>query len=278
MSFIIHNIFAELPFDTPAAKMMIDHQVEPALGKDYEAYDPYVIGSMEDEDVMEGVLELLQGDDLSDWQAPNDNMSSMYIPEHTKASALPISVTTELRGDPSVPSRLFNLQLATGLVTSPKQSQSPVAYTNVRPHPALAGPPHDGFTLPSSFGLAMAALNSSTSQPTASVPSLRASAASPLQGYSSDPSDSRASMNALDIKTSAGRRRRSASEDELTPGKNKYRKVEGRKITTSMSMVRPLLRIRDRISILFYMHLADKFDSFHRCFRLRCRLKRSSMR
>jgi hypothetical protein len=47
----------------------------PELGLDYETYGPYVMGGMEDEDEMEGVLELLQassethGDDLEAWKA-----------------------------------------------------------------------------------------------------------------------------------------------------------------------------------------------------------------
>jgi hypothetical protein len=223
-------------FETTAAKMMIDHDFD----LDYESHAPYVMGSIEDEEAMEGFLELLQGDDLSEWQDPKEDMSSNYVPAPTKASALPNSVTTASCPDPSVPSRLFNLQLATGFVSSPKQSHSLLLHAPFKPPPAQSSP-HDGFTQLSSFGLAGATLNASMTQPTASVPLLRELSSpleSLLQGYSSDPSDSRSSLNVLNVKKSTGCRRRSISGEELTLSKNKYRKVEGGKIPTSTPMVR----------------------------------------
>jgi hypothetical protein len=242
-------------FEITAAKMMIDHDFD----LDYESHAPYVMGSTEDEEAMEGFLELLQGDDLSEWQDPKEDMSSNYVPAPTKASALPNSVTTASCPHPSIPSRLFNLQLATGFVSSPKQSYSPVPYATFTPTSAIDGP-HDGFTLPS-FGLAGATLNASTTQPTASAPLLRELSSpleSLLQGYSSDPSHSQSSINALDVRKSTGCRRRSFSDEELTISENKYRKVEGGKILKSTSMVRTLQCIRNHASILFHVHFADQ--------------------
>lgn len=170
------------------------------------------------------------------------NMSSEHVPAHIEASALPISVTTASRPDPSVHSQLFNLQLATDFVTSPKQSHLSGVRKIFTPPPALAGP-KGGFTLPSNSGLAKAALNASMSQPVAFVASIPASASAspPFRGYSAA---SRACINALDDKTSTGLVRRNASAPNVSPvgtsknkSKYKYRKVVGGKIPTSKSMV-----------------------------------------
>ena len=232
--FVHNNDFASSPFGTTAAKMMIDHD----LGLDHKTYEPYLIGSIEGEDVLEGVLELLQGDDISEWQGPNDDVST-YNQAPTKASAHPICVTTPSRPDPSVPSRLYNLQLPTGFVASPTQSHSLVPYATFAPPFALDGP-HDGFTLSSSFSSVTAALNASTTQPTAWEPSPRPLSSALLEGYSSDPSDSRSFIDTPDVKKSTGCKRRNFCDDELTLGKNKYCKVDGGKILSNTSMVRLL--------------------------------------
>ena len=197
-----HN-HSSLPFETIDATM-----VDRDLGLDHDPYDPYIIGTIEEEDTMEGVFELLQGDDLSEWQDSHDEVSPNNIPSPSKASVLPNSVITASHPDPNVPSRLFNLQLATGFEHFPK--------------PSLA---YDGFSQPSSCGLAMAALNASIAHPTASAPMPPSLSSALFQGYSSDPSDSLSSSDVLNAKKSTGCRRRSFSDDELTLSKSKYHKV-----------------------------------------------------